>query len=340
MHWESKAILTIALLGTICFGIGAQAPGPSGGGGRGASGGRGRGGGGRGTPVVPEPPGYQHITVQSSIDKTDQDSVLVVPIHVSEPRTLVVYLHGWSVTDTDRRPDAEAEAESRGWFLLIPNIRGPYDHPDGCGSHLMQQDVLDGIDWMKQKYSVDGKHVYLLGLSGGAFISMAMAALYPQTFAAVSEWSGIVDLSTWYTDEHSTDRYAQGMEKCFGGSPTQSAALKAAYLDRSPISHLKPGLGVPLDLNAQKEDPIVSNQNSLRAFRALEPEMLSAEEAAKMARGNPPPPPAYIRMDPSTGRPIYLRREGHDVRITIREGGHEMFAKPAFEWFDQYQRRQ
>ena len=82
----------------------------------------------------------------------------------------------------------------------------------------MQQDVLDGVDWMKQKYSVDGKHVYLLGLSGGAFISMSMAALYPEAFAAVSERSGIVDLSTWYTQEHPTDRYEHGMNKCMPGS--------------------------------------------------------------------------------------------------------------------------
>jgi hypothetical protein len=252
---------------------------------------------------------------------------------------MVSYLHGWSVTDADRRPDAESEAEKRGWFLLIPNMHGPYDHPDGCGSLLMQQDILDAVDWVKNKYAVDNKHVYIFCFSGGGLLAMQMAALHPQAFTAVSEWSGIVDLTTWYTEEHPNDHYARGMEKCFGGPPTLSDAVKAAYFENSPISHFKPGMGVPLDLNAQKDDPIVSNQNSLRGFRGLEPGLLSEDEMKQMAHGQPAPVLPYLRTDDLTGRAIYLRRESHDVRITVREGGHEMFAKPAFEWFDQFQRR-
>jgi poly(3-hydroxybutyrate) depolymerase len=290
-------------------------------------------------PAPPEPAGYQHITVTSTLDRSAQDAVLVVPSHISEPRSVVVYLHGWSVTDTDRRPDAESEAEKRGWFLLIPNIRGPYDHPEACGSRYVQQDILDSIEWIKNEYAVDSKHVYLLGFSGGGFVAMLMASLYPQVFAAVSEWSGIVDLTTWYTKEHPADRYAQAMNKCFGGSPAESPEMRAAYLERSPISHLHPGLNVPVDLNAQKDDPIVSVQNSIRAFRALEPGLLTEDDASSFMRGAPPPELPYVRKDPPTGRLIYLRREAHDVRLTIREGGHEMLEKAAFDWFDQFQRK-
>lgn len=290
-------------------------------------------------PMPPPPSGYQHITIKSTADGTDQDSVLVVPSHVSEPKTLVVYLHGWSVTDTDRRPDAEEEAEKRGWYLLIPNIRGPYDHADGCGSQTVQQDILDGVDFMKTKHSVDSKHIYLLGFSGGGFVSMLTSALHPDTFAAVSEWSGIADLATWYTQEHATDRYAKGMDKCFGGAPTGSPQLADAYKERSPITHLNPKLGVPLDLNGQKEDPIVADTNSLRAFRALAPNVLSDEDMAHVVKGATSSPTPYTWIDPATQRTIYLRREADNFRITIREGGHEMFARAAFEWFDQFSHR-
>jgi hypothetical protein len=46
-----------------------------------------------------------------------------------------------SVTEEDRRPDVETEAQKRGWLLMIPNFRGPYVNP--CGSEAARQDILD-----------------------------------------------------------------------------------------------------------------------------------------------------------------------------------------------------
>ena len=296
--------------------------------------------GGRGAPP-PEPPGYKRIQIKSTFDGTAQNAVVVTPSSgkLSEPRAVVVYLHGWSVTEADRRPDAEAEAEKRGWLLLIPNFRGPY--VNHCGSETARQDILDAVMWARQQYDVDAKHVFLLGFSGGGFVSMLMGALHPDVFAAVSAWSGISDLTAWYTQEHPTDRYAESMRSpaCFGGAPADSASIAAAYRERSPVNRLRPGLHVPFDLNAQKDDPIVSFSHSLRAFSALAPGFLSDRDTAGLARGKPGPDLPYVRTDPLTSRRIYLRREADDVRVTIREGTHEMLSAAAFAWFDQFQRR-
>jgi hypothetical protein len=105
------------------------------------------------------------------------------------------------------------------------------------------------------------------------------------------------------------------------------------------VNRLRPGLHVPFDVNAQKDDPIVSFSHSLRAFAALAPGFLSERDTAGLARGKPGPDLPYVRTDPLTSRRIYLRRETDDVRVTIREGTHEMLSAAAFAWFDQFQRR-
>ena len=45
-----------------------------------------------------------------------------------------------------------------------------------CGSEPARQDILDAVMWARQQYDVDAKHVFLLGFSGGGFVSMLMTA--------------------------------------------------------------------------------------------------------------------------------------------------------------------
>jgi pimeloyl-ACP methyl ester carboxylesterase len=304
----------------------------------------GRGRGRRSAPVPPEPPGYQHIKVTSTVDGTEQDSVLVIPTKgaSSEPRPIVVFLHAWSVDDRQRQPGLEAEAEKRDWLLLIPNFRGHYDHPKACGSKYARQDILDAVEWVKKHYAVDEKRVYLLGYSGGGFMTMLMGSLYPQVWAAASSWSGISDLTAWYHQDEDpavpfARRYTDNMKACFGGAPTESAQLAADYRDRSPISHLRPELGLPFDLNAGSHDEIVSNEQTLNAFRILAPGILSGKDATDL-QDTATPIAGSIRTDPLTKRQIYLRNEAHNVSVTIFDGGHEMLPEAAFAWFDQFAR--
>ena len=106
-----------------------------------AGGGRGRGGGA----PTPEPPGFTRIKVVSSVDQSEQDAIVIVPQSgdPSTPRPLAVFLHAWSVDYTQRQPVVEAEAEQRGWLVVIPNFRGPFNNPNSCGGPTAQQDVLD-----------------------------------------------------------------------------------------------------------------------------------------------------------------------------------------------------
>jgi poly(3-hydroxybutyrate) depolymerase len=285
----------------------------------------------------PVPSGRQRIRVPSSSDGTLQDSYLILPSarrDTNARRPLAVLLHTWSNDLEQRQPEVEAEAEARDWLLLIPNFRGRNDHPDACASPLAQQDVLDAVAWVRARHAVDEKRIYLLGLSGGGFMTMMMAARYPQTWAAVSAWVGISDLRAWY-DEHRDDNYGAMMRACFGGSPSESDKVAAVYRERSPLSHLRPGLELPIDLAAGRNDPTVSVRHTLQAFRALAPDALSETELANLlpqGPGLPSPSGADTERDPLIDRRIFLRRTAGPVRVTIFDGAHEWFPKAAVAW--------
>lgn len=297
-------------------------------------------GGPRRPPRPPEPPGYQHIQIASSLDGNPQDVAFIVPERpLADPLPLVIYLHGWSATWTDRRPDIEAEAEKRGWLLAIPDFRGPY--VNHCGNELAQQDILDVVEWAKANYPVDDSRIYLTGFSGGGFLAMLMAARHPDVWAAVSAWSGFGDLTDQYNYavENNQERYITTFAECLGGDPNIVAQASQNSRERSPNIYFADGVRLPpLDINAQKDDPLVSVQKSMLAFQVLQPDLVSDQEIAGFYNGSPLPPAAKIGYDPLSQREIYLRREAVDMRLTIRPGNHEILGTPAFDWFDRYPR--
>ena len=249
-----------------------------------------------------------------------------------------MFLHAWSVDYTQRQPVVEAEAEQRGWLVVIPNFRGPFNNPNSCGAPTAQQDILDAIAYMKQHHSVDEKRIYALGLSGGGFMTMLMVGKYPQVWAAGTEYAGISDLAAWYTNEHATDRYADNMRACLGGAPTDSAQMMAKYKAQSPLTYLKPNLRVPLDLHAGRNDTTVAFEHSVRAFQALAPGTLTDADTRDLKPGTPAPSLPILRIEPLSGRQIYVRREVGNVRLTLYEAGHEWFPTAAFAWLEQFQK--
>jgi len=166
-----------------------------------------------------------------------------------------------------------------------------------------------------------------------------MAHRHPEVWAAVSAWSGFADPMAMYATDKG-NRYGASMRECFGGDPDLSADIRDMINERSPINHFEPGLHLPpLDLNGQLGDGLVPVQNSLRAFRALAPGLVSDQDIEEFAPNAEIPAGETLRMDPLSGRQIYLRRALDDLRVTVRPGNHEVLGEPAFQWFDQFTRR-
>lgn len=282
-------------------------------------------------------PGRHRIEVTSTSDGTRQASNLFVP--PAKPAggsryPVAVLMHTWSYDLDQPFPDVEAEAAARRWLLLVPNFRGRNDHPEACGSPLAQQDILDAVAWVRAHYPVDDSRIYLLGLSGGGFMTMLMAARHPALWTAASAWVGISDLVNWYA-AHQTDDYGRMMRACFGGKPTEDPKSAAKARARSPLTHLTPRLRVPLDLAAGRGDSTVSFTQSLRAFQRIAPGTITSAEIEQLlapGRGLIAPAATDTAADALFGRRIFLRRTAGASRVTIFDGDHEWIPRAAMAW--------
>ncbi|MEO5647404.1 MAG: alpha/beta fold hydrolase [Chitinophagaceae bacterium] len=287
------------------------------------------------------------ILVTSSLDGTTQPSYFYFPISLQPKKKipLVVFLHTWSNDLEQRFKSLEVEVAKRGWLLLAPNFRGRNDQPEACGSRFAQQDVLDAVSWVKKNYAIDKHRVYLVGFSGGGYLTMLMAALHPKNWAAASAWCGISDIAKWYA-LHENDQYGKMMRQCFGGAPGQNDSITLQYRNRSPVTYLfKPGK-VPLDLAAGRNDSVVPPIHSINAFNALIVasgySKISNAEIDRVLRYdsiNDREKPGIFITDSTLGRRIFLRKEEGKYRLTIYEGKHEWIPEAAMEWIGKYRKK-
>jgi len=293
----------------------------------------------------------EKVWLVSSLDGSRQPSYVIRPKGFDPAGAklpLLVGLHTWS-NDLEQRNEAlEQQAAARGWLYLWPNFRGANKRPQACGSKLAQQDILDAVEWICQRFPVDRCRIYLTGVSGGGYMTMLMAARHPRVWAAASAWAGISDLAAWH-ELHRQDRYGKMLRACCGGAPGTSEEIDAEYLRRSPLTFLRRGCDVPLDIAHGVHDGhsgSVPVRHALQAFNALAAAkhagLIRETEIAQLSRDDgrlKQPRPGDEGFDRSFARRYYLRRTAGDCRITIFEGGHEGIARAAVAWLAQHQRK-
>jgi dienelactone hydrolase len=296
---------------------------------------------------IPAAPGRHLIEVRSSADGSAQPSYLILPPAFSRegpPRPVVVSLHSWSFGVEQRWPELEQMVADRGWIYLFPNFRGRNDHIEACASEIARKDVIDALDWVVDHYPVDSERVYVTGVSGGGFMTLAMVASYPTRWTAASAWVPLSDLRAWY-DFHAGDSYGEMTRQCVGGDPAQDPAISQEMERRSPLHELANAVDVPLDIAAGRFDghdgAPIPVWHSLAAFNVLadalgEPQV-TAVEIAELTRHDPyleQPTTRDTMPDSSFGRRIFLRRHAGRARVTIFDGAHEGIPAAAIAWFE------
>jgi hypothetical protein len=193
-------------------------------------------------------------------------------------------------------------------------------------------------------YPVDESRIYLTGMSGGGFMTLAMAASYPERWSAVSAWVPLSDLRAWY-DFHALDSYGEMTRQCIGGDPAGNPAIANEMHRRSPLYELARAKDVPLEIAAGSLDghdgAPIPIWHSLIAFNAIAEAVgepgVSADEIAQLSRHEPrldQPRESDQIVDATYGRNILLRRHSGKARVTIFEGAHERIPGAALAWFD------
>jgi dipeptidyl aminopeptidase/acylaminoacyl peptidase len=183
---------------------------------------------------------------------------LYVPFNMARngQNAAIVYIHGGPTSQSMNSFNRFVQyAVNQGYMVLAPNYRGS----TGYGKEFQQanlfdmgggdlQDVLAGVDWIKQTGHLDPKKIAVMGGSYGGYLSMMAVTKSPETWAAGVP---IVPFVNWFTEIENEDPVLQQSDLATMGDPVKNKAL---YEERSPINYIDQ-IKAPLLLLAGGHDP-------------------------------------------------------------------------------------
>ena len=270
-------------------------------------------------------------TFKSVADGTTQPFYWYDP-GVDEATPLVVALHSWGASCHWNTPAQGVLAWCRKhrWAMLYPNFRGPNVRPEACGSDLAVQDILDVIAWAKKERKIDADRVYIIGGSGGGYMTLLMAGRFPEVFAGAAAFCPITDLARWHADSTlRKNHYAGNIAAACGGLPS---VCLAEYQKRSALTYMCNARAnkLPVYIVTGIHDGhkgSVPVGHSIRAFNALADKADRISEAdIAFIEANEAIPEAlkFAGKDPFYGPKVrvHLRATSANARLTIFEGAH------------------
>ena len=183
---------------------------------------------------------------------------LYVPFNMARngQNAAIVYIHGGPTSQTMNSFNRFVQyAANQGFMVLAPNYRGS----TGYGKEFQQanlfdmgggdlQDVLAGVDWIKETGHLDPKKIAVMGGSYGGYLSMMAVTKAPEVWAAGVP---IVPFVNWFTEIENEDPVLQQSDLATMGDVVKNKAL---YEERSPINFIDQ-ITAPLLLLAGGHDP-------------------------------------------------------------------------------------
>jgi dipeptidyl aminopeptidase/acylaminoacyl peptidase len=183
---------------------------------------------------------------------------LYVPFNMARNRqnAAIVYIHGGPKSQSMNSFNRFIQyAANQGYMVLAPNYRGSTGYgKDFENANLFDmgggdlQDVLAGVDWIKQTGHLDPKKIAVMGGSYGGYLSMMAVTKAPEVWAAGVP---IVPFVNWFSEIENEDPVLQQSDLATMGDVVKNKAL---YEDRSPINFVDQ-IKAPLLLLAGGHDP-------------------------------------------------------------------------------------
>jgi dipeptidyl aminopeptidase/acylaminoacyl peptidase len=182
----------------------------------------------------------------------------------------IVYIHGGPAAQSMNSFNRFVQyAANQGYMVLAPNYRGS----TGYGKEFQQanlydmgggdlQDVLAGVDWMKQTGHLDPKKIAVMGGSYGGYLSMMAVTKAPEVWAAGVP---IVPFVNWFTEIENEDPVLRQSDLATMGDLEKNKAL---YVERSPINFIDQ-VKAPLLLLAGGHDPRCPKSESQQVVDAI-----------------------------------------------------------------------
>jgi dipeptidyl aminopeptidase/acylaminoacyl peptidase len=197
---------------------------------------------------------------------------LYIPFNMARngQNAAIVYIHGGPTSQTMNSFNRFIQyAANQGYMVLAPNYRGS----TGYGKEFQQanlfdmgggdlQDVLAGVDWIKQTGHLDPKKIAVMGGSYGGYMSMMAVTKAPEIWAAGVP---IVPFVNWFTEIENEDPVLRQSDLATMGDPVKNKSL---YDDRSPINFIDQ-IKAPILLLAGGHDPRCPKSEALQVVDAI-----------------------------------------------------------------------
>ena len=277
----------------------------------------------------------KEITYLCSYDNSQQPALILVA-KSKESRPLFVTLHTWSSNYKQCRGSYSTRLAAHDVYMIAPNFRGQntVGNPLSMGSDAAISDILDAVKYMQKNYNIDNDRIYLIGGSGGGFMSLLTSSRNRDIWAAVSSWCPISDLVLWhdYYDKKPDAKKSYGthIEKNIGNPKTDEKA-KAEAAKRSPVNYLE-GVTYPLDISHGIFDRVVPVEHAIWAFNkvaAPKDRFSEAEIQDIKARKFAKFPVVKEKLGKSK---IYVRRVSGNARLTIFHASHSIMPGVGIQW--------
>ncbi len=230
------------------------------------------------------------ITYKSR-DGLEIHGYLTLPLGI-EPKNLPVIInpHGgpWSRDGWYYNPEVQFLA-NRGYAVLQMNYRGS----TGYGKKFweasfkqwgktMQDDITDGVEWLKKEGIADEKRIAIYGASYGGYATLAGIAFTPDLYAAAVDYVGVSNLFTLLNTippywKPYLDRFHEMV-----GDPKKDSLLLAEI---SPALHADK-IKTPLFIAQGANDPRVNKAESDQMVEALKKRGVDVEYMVKNDEGH------------------------------------------------------
>jgi Prolyl oligopeptidase family len=283
-------------------------------------------------------------SIKSSLDGSIQQ-IYYFRSSDKSPKPLIVQLHAWSYpADSLRTAQLDFEVNSKNFNYIFPNFRGANNHIKACCSDYVISDIDEAIDWAIKNMKVDKKQIYIVGVSGGGYATLAMYMKSRHNIKAFSAWVPISDLEKWYLE--STERknkYASEIIKCT--NETESFDVIKAR-ERSPIYWTTPIskrknsiLQIFAGIHDGYNGPVpishsINFYNKLLIDNGISDSStyVSKKDLLQMINHQTFATTTHMTIG---DRPILYQKKTKLIILTIFEGGHEMLSKEVLDYIDQ-----
>jgi len=203
---------------------------------------------------------------------------------------VVVNPHGgpWARDEWGYNPEVQFLA-NRGYAVLQMNFRGS----TGYGRKFwessfkewgkkMQDDITDGVEWLKKEGIADPKRIAIYGGSYGGYATLAGVTFTPDLYAAAVDYVGVSNLFTFMnTIPPYWKPYLDQFHEMVGDPKKDSALLAAA----SPVMHADK-IKTPLFIAQGANDPRVNKAESDQVVAALKKRGVDVEYMVKNNEGH------------------------------------------------------